>query len=108
MKRTLALALAICAAFAVPQMAHAQEYYGPESLAPPAPPPVAQEEAVPVPPGPPGQAAWVQGHYEWNGRAYFWVGGHYLEPSEAGLIWEPGRWIARDGRWVWFAGHWRR
>jgi hypothetical protein len=105
MNRTLVFALASCAAFAVAQGAFAQEYYGPESLAPPAPPPVAREDLVPVPPE---GAVWVQGHYEWNGRNYFWVGGHYTQPSEAGLYWEPGRWVDRYGRWEWIAGHWRR
>jgi hypothetical protein len=51
---------------------------------------------------------WTPGHYEWNGHAYFWVGGHYIERPEPGLIWEPGRWLNRHGHWEWAGGHWRR
>ena len=105
MKHILGITFAVCAAIGLAQAASAQQYYGPESLAP-APPPAVREEVVPAPLAP-GQATWMPGHYEWNGRAYFWVGGHYIE-QPVGLYWEPGRWVARGGQWVWIGGHWRR
>ena len=74
----------------------------------PGPPPPLRHEIVPPPPGPSGLAVWVPGHWEWSGRSYFWVGGHYVERPEVGLIWEPGRWIGRHGHWEWRGGHWRR
>ncbi len=83
-------------------------YYAPPVVVAPAPPPPIREELVPPPPGPREAWVWVNGHYEWNGRSYFWVGGHYIERPEVGLIWEPGRWIDRHGHWEWIGGHWRR
>jgi hypothetical protein len=105
MKRILGITFAACAAFGLARAASAQEYYGPESLPPQAPPAV-REDYAPAPPSPEA-TSWVPGHYEWNGRAYFWVGGHYIE-QPVGLYWEPGRWVARGGQWVWIGGHWRR
>ncbi|HLG86541.1 MAG TPA: hypothetical protein VKZ79_05025 [Alphaproteobacteria bacterium] len=79
----------------------------PVVVAPGAPPPL-RPEVVPPPPGPPEAMVWAPGHWEWNGRTYFWVGGHYVERPEVGLVWEPGRWIDRHGHWEWVGGHWRR
>jgi hypothetical protein len=105
MKRILGITFAVCAAFGLAQAASAQQYYGPESLPPQAPPPVREDYAPTLPP--PEAASWMPGHYEWNGRAYFWVAGHYVQ-QPAGLYWEPGRWVARDGQWVWIGGYWRQ
>jgi hypothetical protein len=79
----------------------------PVVIAPGAPPPL-RVEPVPPPPGPPEAVVWAPGHWEWSGRSYFWVSGHYVERPEVGLFWEPGRWIDRHGHWEWIGGHWRR
>jgi hypothetical protein len=83
-------------------------YYAPPSVYAPAPPPPPRGEVILPPPGPREAFVWAPGHYEWSGRSYFWVTGHYIERPEPGLIWEPGRWIDRHGRWEWIGGHWRR
>jgi len=67
-------------------------------------PPPARIENVPHRDG----FIWASGHWEWSGRTYFWVGGHYIERPEVGLVWEPGRWIDRHGHWEWAGGHWHR
>jgi hypothetical protein len=116
MDRRTAFVLAACAGLCVAGSASAGVhigvdlggYYAPPVVVAPAPPPPIREEVVPVPPGPPDRAVWVQGHYEWSGRGYFWVNGHYIERPEPGLFWEPGRWIPRHGHWEWTGGHWRR
>jgi hypothetical protein len=86
------------------------EFYVPPVVVAPTPiaPPPLRPEVIPPPPGPPELMVWTPGHYEWNGHAYFWVGGHYIERPEPGLIWEPGRWLNRHGHWEWAGGHWRR
>jgi hypothetical protein len=104
MKRILVMTFAACAAIGLARAASAQEYYGPESLPPQAPP--VRDDYAPAPPLPEA-TTWVPGHYEWNGRAYFWIDGHYIN-QPVGLYWEPGRWVARGGQWVWIGGHWRR
>jgi hypothetical protein len=83
-------------------------YYAPPVVVAPAPPPPIREEVIPAPIGPVERTVWVPGHYEWSGRGYFWVSGHYIERPEPGLIWEPGRWVPRHGHWEWIGGHWRR
>ncbi len=107
------IAVAVAFSCAVAGVASARVYVGGEFFVPPvviapgAPPPI-REEVVPPPPGPAEVSIWTPGHWEWNGRSYFWVGGHYVERPEPGLFWEPGRWTARHGHWEWIGGHWRR
>jgi hypothetical protein len=72
------------------------------------PPPVVAPEPLPPPPGPVEAMVWVPGHYEWSGRAYYWVHGHYIQRPEPGLIWEPGVWVNVHGHYEWHGGHWRR
>jgi hypothetical protein len=108
MSRRIVYALAAFAALGLAQGACAQQYYAPPAVIAPGPPPPIREEVIPAPPGPPERLVWVGGHYEWSGRGYFWVSGHYVERPEPGLFWEPGRWVARHHHWEWYAGHWRR
>ena len=116
MNRLMILAFAACGAVFLAQGAQAEVhigvgiggYYAPPVVVAPAPPPPIRQEIVPVPVGPVERVVWVPGHYEWSGRGYFWVNGHYIERPEPGLVWEPGRWVARHGHWEWFGGHWRR
>lgn len=69
-------------------------------------PPAVREEFVATPAGPPDRVVWIPGHYDWNGAAYYWVPGRYIDRPRPGLYWEPGRWVAVGGRWEWYAGHW--
>jgi len=88
-----------------PGYSESESYTTTTTTAPIAPPAV-REEVVPPPPGAPDRVAWVRGHYRWDGVAYVWVPGHYMNRPRPGLFWEPGRWVAVNGRWEWYAGHW--
>jgi hypothetical protein len=66
------------------------------------PPPAPQAEAVPPPPAP--GLVWQMGYYRWNGAAYLWEPGRYVEPYAR--TWAPGHLTIRDGGVVWVPGHW--
>lgn len=70
------------------------------TLAPPEP----RVEAVPVAPGP--RYVWTTGHWAWNGAAYVWVAGQYVERPRSEAMWVAGHWASRNGGWVWIDGHW--
>jgi hypothetical protein len=69
----------------------------------PAPPPP-RAEMQPPPPG--ERAVWDPGHWNWNGRDYAWVPGHYIERPNVAMRWEPGHWVQERGSWVWVEGSW--
>lgn len=69
-----------------------------------APPPPVVERPGPVPSG---GWVWVGGHHRWDGRRYVWVPGHYVRPPRPHAVWIPGRWVPRQGGYVYVAGHWR-
>jgi len=69
-------------------------------------PPPPRYEAPPPPPG--ERMVWDPGRWQWDGREYRWVPGHYVERPDREARWVPGRWVARDGGWVWEEGHWVR
>jgi hypothetical protein len=49
-------------------------------------------------------AVWIDGHNEWRGGQWIWVGGYYDYPPYPGAYWVPGRY--RHGYWR--PGHWSR
>jgi hypothetical protein len=71
------------------------------------PPPPRPVEVIPARPiGHPGWI-WVPGFHRWDGRAYVWVSGHYVEPPRPRARWVAGHWAERRGGWIWIEGHWR-
>jgi len=52
--------------------------------------------------------AWVRGYYQWTGRSYVWVPGHWERWPRARARWYDGSW-RHDRRhgWYWVEGHWR-
>jgi hypothetical protein len=52
-------------------------------------------------PGP--GAIWIDGHREWRGGAWVWVGGYWGYPPHPGWIWISGHY--HHGYWR--PGHWR-
>jgi hypothetical protein len=99
------LLLALLAAGAAPP-AIAQPAPPPVEMAPQLPPPPRVE---PVPPPPPGRAEvlfWVPGRWQWDGRAWIWLPGRYVERPRHHARWIPGHWVARPGGWMWVEGHW--
>jgi hypothetical protein len=60
-----------------------------------------------MPPPPGSGVAWQAGHWYWNGTAWSWVEGHYVERPQATAVWQPGHWEPREGGgYVWVDGHW--
>ncbi|MFZ0794629.1 MAG: hypothetical protein WAM65_12720 [Candidatus Korobacteraceae bacterium] len=49
----------------------------------------------------------MPGYYRYNGHAYIWVAGRYAIPPSHYRAWVPGRWVLRNGGYVWVAGYWR-
>lgn len=74
-------------------------------MGPPPPPPT---ETVPPVPTEHPDWAWHDGYHRWNGTAYEWVPGTYVEPPYKGAKWVPGHWDHRHGGYVWVEGHWKK
>jgi len=74
-------------------------------IAPSAPPPP-RYEVVPAPP-PQRYVVWDPGHWNWDGRGWIWVPGHYEDRPHPHAVWVVGHWAHRRGGWVWIPAHWR-
>jgi hypothetical protein len=70
------------------------------NIAPPAP----RYEVVP---GPRAGYVWVPGHWQWNGRRYYWTAG-FWERGRPGYAFHRPEWVQRDGRWHYEARRWDR
>lgn len=68
-------------------------------------PPAPRSELIP--PAPNERVVWDPGRWNWDGRSYVWVSGHYVERPYQQSVWEPGHWTEQNGGWVWEEGHWR-
>src|SRR5882724_392175 len=78
-----------------------------EIIATQAPPPP-RVEVVPAPPRPREVVEWEPGRWQWEGREYRWIPGHYIERPRREAVYVPGHWDERpNGRWVWIGPHWR-
>jgi hypothetical protein len=67
------------------------------------PPPRIRET---IPPRPSGNVIWAPGHWNWSRNRYSWVGGRYVSRRRGWNRWNDGRWVVRNGRWVWAPGFW--
>ncbi len=63
-------------------------------------------EIAPTPPPGPPVMIWEPGQYHWNGNAYVWIPGHYVERRPEMRRWVQGHWDYRGGAWVWVPAHW--
>jgi hypothetical protein len=72
------------------------------------PPPPRPVEVVPPPPPEHPGWAWHAGYHRWDGHAYVWVPGSYVEAPYPHAHWVEGHWDRRGGGYVWVEGHWRR
>jgi hypothetical protein len=98
-KQLLTAALATALGFAT--AAGAQVYV---RVGPPPPP---RHEVMPPRPPHPGWA-WHEGYHRWDGHAYVWVPGSYVQPPYEHARWVPGHWRNTPRGYVWVEGHWRR
>jgi hypothetical protein len=79
-------------------------------VAPSAPPPPRVETMPPPPPPTPEPRAmtWQAGHWAWNGTAWAWAEGQYVQRPQPTAEWEPGHWALQPaGGYVWVDGRWR-
>jgi hypothetical protein len=72
---------------------------------PPPPPPPRQTEVIVTQPAP--DAIWIQGYWEFDGRAYAWVPGHWDVPPPRYHHYVAAHWQRREGAWVYVRGYWR-
>lgn len=77
-----------------------------EVLGPREPPPL-RSEVVLARPGPEEAWVWRRGHWQWDGREFVWVGGHWTERPRPAMVWVPDRWEQRADRWVFIPGYFR-
>ncbi len=68
-----------------------------------APPPVPAERVEYIPPPPSAAVLWQPGEWHWNGVAYVWRPGHYIQRVAYYHHWVRGHW---NGAGVWIPGHW--
>ena len=71
----------------------------------PPPPPPMQPEYFPPQPDP--YAVWIPGAWEFDGRAYIWVVGHWVVPPPHYVHYVGPHWSYRDGGYVYIRGYWR-
>lgn len=51
---------------------------------------------------------WVDDEWETRGGAYVFVGGHWSEPPQPGMVWDAGHWSHGDRGHSWSEGHWQQ
>ena len=73
-------------------------------VAPSAPPPP-QVETIPPPPR--TTMSWQAGHWVWNGAAWSWQEGQYVQGPQPTAVWQPGHWSQQANGYVWVDGQWR-
>ena len=73
----------------------------------PSAPPSPRVETVPPRPPQSQVLTWQAGHWAWNGTAWTWDQGHYVQRPQPTAVWEPGHWSEQHGGYVWVDGHWR-
>jgi hypothetical protein len=71
---------------------------------PPVPPP--QAEAQPLPPISADVQVWRPGHWEWDGRGYFWIPGEYQVKGNLSGQYQQGHWEQAPNGWVWVPWRW--
>lgn len=67
------------------------------------PPPLRIEYA----PAPRHGQIWAPGHWEWNGRAYIWSTGIWMQ-ARPGYSYIQPAWVQRGNRWEMHRGGWER
>ena len=72
---------------------------------PPVPPP--QPEVIPKPPVTAVPLLWEPGHWNWTGAGYVWQPGRYVPRDGHGGMFMPGWWRENpSGAYQWVPAHW--
>lgn len=72
---------------------------------PPAIPPI-RAERIPAPPASAITLIWQPGHYDWDGIAYHWIEGEWVQRAGHGPLWQDGFWRREGGGYIWVPPHW--
>ncbi len=75
--------------------------YRPHPPVPPVPP-----ENVPAPPRSSTTLIWQPGHFDWDGSAYHWIPGEWVERAGHGALWQDGFWRETPRGSEWVPPHW--
>ena len=59
------------------------------------------------PPPPSRGYVWTPGYHRWDGNAYVWTDGTWVNPPRARAHWVAPRWRKHGHEWVFVEGHWR-
>jgi hypothetical protein len=70
----------------------------------PIPPPRFEPPPPPPPPGP--RLVWQAGGWDWTGRNYAWIPGHYVAWQPHAEHWIGGHWAYRGRQPFWVPAHW--
>ena len=73
----------------------------------PTPPPAEPARDEPTAPAPVRAAVWTPGTWQWDGRAYVWIGGAWRLPPDENHTWQRASWSVRPGRATFVPGGWR-
>jgi len=72
----------------------------------PSPPPVSPYEEK-LPAENPMQEVWRKGYWDYDGKQFTWVEGHYITRPDPTAIWTPDRWEQRAFGWAFIPGYWQ-
>ena len=71
---------------------------------PPVPPNFTEQ--VPAPPQSQSVLIWRPGHFNWDGKAYAWERGEWVERGQVSGLWQDGYWKETGHSSVWVPAHW--
>lgn len=72
----------------------------------PSAPPVAPYEEVQQPSQPTGEI-WRKGYWDYDGKEFIWVPGHFISRPDPTAAWTPDRWEQRTFGWAFIPGYWQ-
>ncbi len=72
----------------------------------PPPVPAMPAEQVPAPPRSRVSLIWQPGHYDWNGSAYVWIPGEWVDRAGHGTLWQDGHWRRSGPTSEWVPARW--
>jgi len=101
-----ALALGLAACGTTPQDESAITSDFPYVRLAPSPPPNPLPEVF-YPSANPMAQVWRAGYWDYDGRQFNWVEGHFIERPDPTAAWSPDRWERRAFGWAFVPGFWQ-
>lgn len=50
---------------------------------------------------------WRRGHWVYDGAAFSWIAGHFIDRPGPTAVWAHDRWERRSYGWAFIPGHWQ-